>query len=67
MRYKIIDTTDNKREGAYIDLPDEALHVGTKIPLAEMVFQIDRVKRSGDILVLHSSNCSVILRAVSNG
>jgi hypothetical protein len=66
MQYKIIDTTDNKSEGAYIDIPDEALFVGSKIPVSEMIFEIDNIRRDGDMLTLSSSNYSVSLKATNN-
>lgn len=66
MQYKIIDTTDNKREGAYINIPDAALFIGSKIPVSDMIFEIDRITRADDILVLHSSNYSVILRKINH-
>lgn len=67
MNYKILDTTDNKREGGYISLPDAVLFEGSKIPMDEMIFEISRIVRDGPYLILHSSNYSVILKAVGNG
>lgn len=65
IRYKIIDTTDNRYEGSIVEIDFNSLVAGGNFVIGDTVFQIDSIKIKGNYVTLVSSNYIIMMKKMA--